>query len=96
MFAVNSDGWAAYDYFCSKEQIPGINIEWNFHNHNDKNHPHVDPTDETNHSQKAEALNSKLKQNVIRPLRGAHKNTLGTHIQEFEWRQNHCDSDNPV
>lgn len=90
---VNSDGWAAYDYFCEKNQIKDLNIEWNYHNHNDKEHPHVDPNNPNNHSQKAEAMNSKLKQNIIRPLRGINKKTLGSHIQEFQWKQNHNKSD---
>ena len=93
---VNSDGWAAYDYFAKSGQIKDLNINWNFHNHNDKQHPHVDPNDPSNHSQKAEAINSKLKQNIIRPLRGTHKNTLGSHIQEFEWKQNQNKTDNTM
>ena len=90
---VNSDGWAAYNNFCAKNTFPDINVEWKSHLHNHPQNPHVDPTDPTNHSQKAESMNSKLKTNVLRPLHGTHKNTLGGHLQEFEWRQNHNKDD---
>lgn len=91
---VNSDSWSAYNYFVSPGNIPGMNITWKSHQHNNPQNPHVDPTDPSNHSQKAEAINSKLKENVLRPLRGTSSTTIGSHIQAFEWQQNFCATDN--
>ena len=90
---MNSDSWSAYDYFCNPGHVPGMNIKWMSHKHNNPLNPHVDPEDPSNHSQKAESINSKLKMHVLRPLRGSSKKTLASHIQEFEFRQNFCASD---
>ena len=70
-----------------------MNIDWQSHKHNHPSNPHVDPENPNNHSQKAESINSKLKNNILRPLRGSSKTTIGSHMQEFEFKQNNCKTD---